>query len=455
MHDVVILGGGPGGYAAALYAHNFGLSVAMVEKEKVGGTCLHRGCVPAKAWLQSAEVFTKVGKAAEFGVIAPDPTFDWTAAALRKDDVVGRLHKGLSGLLKQRNVDVVEGTGALKGPGVVEVSTADGITRLEGRTVIVATGSVPQSIPGFDFDGHKIVSSDEALAWDQRPDRVAIIGAGAIGCEFASLLSDLGSEVHLLELLDQILPGMDPDGAKVLARSFRKRGVQMQTGVEVGPPEVGDTVNLKAGDESIEVDVVLVAVGRAPVTDGIGLETTRVEIDRGYVVVDPATQMTAEPDVYAVGDLVAGTPQLAHAGFAEGIAAITHIGTGSPAPVDYRAIPLVVYTHPEVAAVGLTAQQAVDAGLEVTETSHGFGGVGRAIIVGETQGTVKIVAEKDGPIVGATIAGPLAGELIHELMYAVAWEALPSDAAAFIHAHPTIAEAVGETLLASSGRSLH
>ena len=261
--------------------------------------------------------------------------------------------------------------------------------------------------------------------------------------------------MHLLELLDQILPGMDPDGAKVLARSFRKRGVQVQTGVEVGAPEVGDTVKLKAGDESIEVDVVLVAVGRAPVTDDIGLETTRAEVDRGYVVVDPATQMTAEPNVYAVGDLVAGTPQLAHAGFAEGIAAITHIGTGSPAPVDYRAIPLVVYTHPEVAAVGLTAQQAADAGLEVTETSHGFGGAGRAIIVGETQGTVKIVAEKDGPIVGATIAGPLAGELIHELMYAVAWEALPSDAAAFIHAHPTIAEAVGETLLASSGRSLH
>ncbi len=457
MYDAVIVGGGPGGYAAALYAHNFDLSVALIEKDLVGGTCLHRGCIPAKSWLHSAEVFDEVKHAADFGVIASEPTFDWEAGLARKNKVVGQLHKGLSGLLGARHVDVIEGTGRLAGPGRVEVTAADGSSRVvEGRNVIVATGSRPATISGYDFDGDRIVSSDEALDWPRRPERAAIIGAGAIGCEFASLLSDLGSEVYLFELLPQVLPGMEPEAAKVLDRALRRRGVQVATGVEVAPPRIGKkSVEISAGETTVKTDVVLVAVGRAPLTEGIGLETTRAVVERGYLGVDPATMMTAEPNLYAVGDVVAGTPQLAHAGFAEGIAAITHIATGSPAPVDYRAIPLVVYSRPEVASVGLSAAQATAEGYEVEETSHGFGGVGRAIIQGEAQGTVKVVAQKDGPILGATIAGPLAGEMIHELMYAVAWEALPAEAAAFIHAHPTVAEAVGETLLAASGRSLH
>ncbi|MDH3262233.1 MAG: dihydrolipoyl dehydrogenase, partial [Acidimicrobiia bacterium] len=438
-------------------------SVALVEKDLVGGTCLHRGCIPAKAWLHSAEVFTKVKGAEEFGVISSEPTFDWTAAAERKDKVVAQLHKGLSGLMKQRKVEVFEGMGKVSGPNSVEVTGSDGeVTTLEGSNIILATGSVPRAIPGFEFDGTRIVSSDEALVWAERPQRVAIIGAGAIGCEFASLLADLGSEVHLLELMDQILPGTDADIAKELNRSFLKRKINIRTGsinVRIGPelrsPEIGDQVTIKVGEDSIEVDVVLVAVGRAPLTEGIGLERTAVEVDRGYIKVDPATQLTAQPGMYAVGDIVAGTPQLAHAGFAEGISAITHIATGQTAAVDYRAIPLVVYSHPEVASVGLSADQARDAGYEIEETIHRFGGVSRAIIIGETQGAVKIVNEKDGPILGASIAGPLAGEMIHELMYSVAWEAMPAEAASFIHAHPAIAEAVGETLLAASGRSLH
>ena len=243
---------------------------------------------------------------------------------------------------------------------------------------------------------------------------------------------------------------------KVLGRHFRKLGIKINTGVAVGPPEFFDHgVRVAAGETSVDVDVVLVAVGRAPVTDGIGLENTGIEVDRGFVKVDLATMQTAKPNVYAVGDIVAGTPQLAHAGFAEGISAITHIATGESAPVDDRAIPLVTYTHPEIASVGMTEAEATAAGYEVEATDHGMRGVGRAIIQGDTGGTVKIVAQKDGPILGATVAGPGAGELIHELMYVVAWEALPSEAAAFIHAHPTISEAIGETLLAAAGRPLH
>lgn len=457
MYDVAIIGGGPGGYASALYAHNFGLSVALVERAEVGGTCLHRGCIPAKSWLHTAEVFTEVARAADFGVNTSAPSLDWGAALQRKGKVVDQLHRGLLGLLDKRNVDIIAGTGRLAAPGVVDVTPAEGESRrIEARAVIVATGSGARTIPGYEIDGERIVTSDHALDWKERPERVAVIGAGAIGCEFASLLIDLGSSVDLFEVVDQLLPGAEPGAAKLLDRALRRRGVSIRTGVGVEPAEVTDSgVTVRFGDESVEVDVVLVSVGREPLTSGIGLEEVGVELDRGFVIVDPVTMETKVPGVYAVGDIVAGTPQLAHAGFAEGIAAVTHIATGVPAPVDYRAVPLVVYSHPEVASVGLTEAQAREAGLDVETHDHGFGGVGRALIKGETQGLVRLIVERDGPIVGATVVGPSAGELIHELMYSVGWEALPAEAAAFIHAHPTLAEAVGETLLSASGRSLH
>lgn len=454
MYDVVIVGGGPAGYAAALYAHNYGLKTALVEKDEVGGTCLLRGCIPAKAWLQSAEVFTTVAGAGEFGVQSSAPSFDWGTALARKQKIVDGLVKGLSGLLKQRKVEVINGHGRLDGAGRVVVN--DGEQVLETKNVIVATGSVPRSIPGYEFDGVRIVSSDHALDWQARPQRVAIIGAGAIGCEFASLLVDLGSDVTLFELMDQIVPGADAKAARELQKHLKRRGVKIHTGVTVGDPVVSDGgVTVPFGEDSADVDVVLVAVGRAPVTDAIGLETVRAETDRGYIVADLTTMVTAEPGVYAVGDLLAGTPQLAHAGFAEGIAAVTHIATGRAAGPDYRAIPLVVYTHPEMAEVGLTEAAAVAQGYEVETHSHSFMGVGRAQIIGQNQGLVKVVVQKDGPIIGASVVGPQAGELIHELMYIVGWEALPEEAAAFIHAHPTLSEAVGETLLSSTGRSLH
>ena len=456
MHDIVIIGGGPGGYAAALYAHNFGLDVVLVEKERVGGTCLIRGCIPAKTWLQTAEVYSTVANSEEFGIKSSPPEVDWPAALARKNKVVDGLVNGLSGLLKARNVQVVDGFGRLAN-GAVEVTAGDGTgSRFESRAVILATGSVPRSIPGYDIDGRLIVTSDHALDWEQQPRRVAIIGGGVIGCEFASLLADMGSEVHVFEALDQLLPGTEPDAVKVLERTFRKKKVAIHTNTMVGPAQLRDnSVVVPFGDDSVEVDVVLVAVGRGPLTDGIGLENTNVVVDRGFVEVDKVTMQTAEAGVYAVGDIVAGTPQLAHAGFAEGIAAVTHIATGEPAPVDYRAIPLVTYTHPEVASVGMTEAQAREAGYDVDVTSHGLRGVGRAIIQGEVGGTVKVIAEKNGPILGATIAAQNAGEMIHELMYSVAWEALPSEAAALIHAHPTVSEAIGETLLSAAGTSLH
>ncbi|HSJ33828.1 MAG TPA: dihydrolipoyl dehydrogenase [Acidimicrobiia bacterium] len=456
MHDIVVVGGGPGGYASALYAHNFGLDVALVVDERPGGTCLLRGCVPAKQWLHIAEVYSTVRHASDFGVVVGEPEMDWEGALARKQKTVDGHVRGLEGLLKKRNVATISGYGRLDGPNAVVVEGEEGEKRVEGRHVILATGSHSRTIPGYEIDGERIITSDHALDWPRQPRRVAIIGAGVIGCEFASLLADFGSEVHVFEVMDQILPGTDRKIAQQLERLLTRRGVRFHTGVGVDPAKIGaSSVVVPFGEESVEVDVVLVAVGRGPNTEGVGVESTKAELDRGFVVVDRLTMQTADPTLYAVGDIVAGTPQLAHVGFAEGIAAVTHIATGKPAPVDYRAIPRVTYTHPEVAEVGFNEAQAAEAGLDVETHSHGFGGVSRATIIGQNQGTVKLVVEKDGPIVGASVVGPHAGELIHELMYAVGWEALPAEAAAFIHAHPTLSEAVGETLLTATGRSLH
>lgn len=451
----MIVGGGPGGYAAALYAENFGLSVALIDQERPGGTCLLRGCIPAKQWLYIAEVFSTVAHAAEFGVLAGQPTLDWEAALARKNQTVEGLVRGLGGLLKKKGVEVIDGYGRLAGPGKVEVDTGDGRSTVEGGAVILASGSYARTIPGYDFDGDKIVSSDHALDWPTRPNRVAIVGGGVIGCEFASFLIDVGTEVHVFEVMDQLIPGSDPEAAKQLQRQLQKRGVKFHIGVGVDAPKVGETVVVPFGEDSVEVDVVLVSVGRGPHTDDVGLDTVSAKVDGGFVEVDPATMQTAQQGLYAVGDIVAGTPQLAHVGFAEGMSAVTHIATGEARPVDYRAIPRITYTHPEVAEVGLTEDQAIRQGLEVETAKHALNGVGRAIIIGDNQGFTKVVTEKDGPIIGAAVVGPQAGEMIHELMYAVGWEALPSEAAAFIHAHPSLSEVVGEALMSAAGRSLH
>jgi dihydrolipoamide dehydrogenase len=455
LADIVIVGGGPGGYAAALYAHHFGLDVTLISNERPGGTCLLRGCIPAKQWLHIAEVYSTVAHAAEFGVNTSQPEMDWQAGLARKNQTVEGLVRGLGGLLEKRGVEIVEGFGKLAGDGRVEVDAQGGTRSVEGGKIILATGSYARTIPGYDIDGQKIVTSDHALDWDTQPRRVGIIGGGVIGCEFASFLIDVGTEIHVFEMMDQIVPGTDAETARMLQRQLQKRGVKFHIGVEVKPAEVGDSVVIPYGDERAEVDVALISVGRGPNTDGVGIENTKVELDRGFVEVDFDTMETAEPGLYAVGDIVAGTAQLAHVGFAEGITAVTHIATGRSEPVNYDAIPRVTYTHPEVAEVGVTVEQAEERGLEVETAKHAFNGVGRAMIIGQNQGHAKVVSLKDGPIIGASVVGPQAGEMIHELMYSVGWEALPSEAAAFIHAHPTLSEAIGETLMSAAGKSLH
>ena len=457
--DVVVIGGGPGGYAAALYGAAAGLSVAVVEKDKIGGTCLHRGCIPAKEFLETATVFRTVAGAKEFGVQAEQPTVEFSVSQQRKQKVVDQLWKGLQGLMKRRKITVVAGTGKLGPERTVEVS--DGTT-LRGKNVILAAGSVPRTIPGFDVDGTLVMTSDEVLALDRLPGSAVVIGGGAIGCEFASMLSDLGVQVTVLEALPKIIPGCDADVVEVVSRSFKKRGIDVRTGVKVDghkPVDGGGTTVLFGEGEQITVDAVVVSVGRRPLSDGLLADGTGVELDdRGFVQVDELCR-TGEPGVYAVGDLIA-TPQLAHVGFAEAIVAVKDILDESPVPVDHGKVPWCIYCHPEVAFAGMTEQAARDAGIDVVAKKDPFSGNGRAMIVGETEGLVKVVAEKGpdgraGRILGVHMVGPWVTEQLGQGYLAVNWEAVPEEVAAFIQPHPTLSEVFGETVLALTGRGLH
>jgi dihydrolipoamide dehydrogenase len=463
-YDVVVLGGGPGGYAAALYAASAGLSVGMVEMEKVGGTCLHRGCIPAKSLLHAAEVFRTVQHAGEHGVKLPgggEPEPDWPAANKRRAGIVNQLHRGLSGLLKRRKVTIVEGHGRLTADGAVSVG---GDTLRGSRGTIVCSGSVPRAIPGMEIDGTTVVTSDHATNSDAErlPERVAVIGGGVIGAEFASVYTDMGVQTTLLEALEHpVLPiGPDRDVADVLARSLKKRGTTIHAQARVGTLEhTGNGVvvpyETPKGSEKIEVDQVLVSIGRRPLTEDIGAEEAGVRVDqRGFIEVDTETMQTSRPGVYAIGDCVA-TPGLAHVAYAEAVVAVERILGEDPPPVDYGKVPWVVYTHPEVAWSGMTEAEAREAGHDVEVHKHAMAGNGRAMIVGDTDGLVKIVAAKGGPILGFHIVGPWASELLHEGYLAVNWEALPNEVGRLIHAHPSLSEAIGETMITFSGRSLH
>jgi dihydrolipoamide dehydrogenase len=431
--------------------------MAIVEEQRVGGTCLHRGCIPAKELLQTAEVLRTVADAKEFGVEVGQPTLDLRTSQTRKQQVVDRLTKGLEGLLSGRKVTTVPGTGTVVDAGRAEVRVSDG-TELTGDALILATGSAPRSLPGLEFDGERVLSSDHVLTMTEVPPRVVIIGAGAIGCEFASLLGDVGSDVTVLEALPGILPGADPAVADVVVRSFKKRGIRVHTGVQVtgieGSFELTVAFDTPEGPQSVVVDKVVVCIGRRARSEGVGLEASGVEVDeRGFVRVDEYLR-TAVDAVYAVGDVV-DTPQLAHVGFAEAIVAIKTI-LGEPVePVDYDKVPWGIYCHPEVAFSGLTEQQASDRGYDVVTSVHRFAGNSRAVIIGETDGLVKIVAERDGPLLGVHIAGPWATELLAEGYLAVNWEATGADIGALIHPHPTLSELFGESALALTGRGLH
>jgi dihydrolipoamide dehydrogenase len=453
--DLVVLGGGPGGYAAALYGASAGLNIAMVEEQRVGGTCLHRGCIPAKELLQTAEVLRTVRGAAEFGVQTSAPGLDLGTSHTRKHAVIDRLTSGLETLLKGRKVTVVPGTGTLA-PDARTIQVSDG-TRLTGRNVLIATGSAPRGLPlpGLEFDGTRVMSSDHVLELPEVPRRVAVIGGGAIGCEFASFLVDAGAEVTIVEVLPQLLTGVDQQVAQTVARAFTKRGIKVQTGVEVSRFDgTALTLEGKNGEERLEVDAVVVSVGRRPRSENAGLDAAGVKVDeRGFVVVD-GNMRTSVDGVYAVGDVVA-TPQLAHVAFAEAIVTIKTILGENPLPLEYDKVPWGIYCHPEVAFCGLTEAQAKERGYDVVTSVHRWGGNSRALIIGESEGMVKIVTERDGAILGVHIAGPWATELIAEAYLSVNWEATPADVGLLIHAHPTLSELFGESALALTGRSLH
>ena len=460
--DLVIIGGGPGGYAAALYGASAGLSVAMIEKDKVGGTCLHRGCIPAKEFLETAATFRHVAGAKEFGVDAGQPILDFSVSQARKQKVVDNLYKGLSSLVKGRKITTFEGTGTLAAGHLVRVSSDAGtVAEVHGRHVVLASGSVPRTIPGFEIDGQIVLTSDEVLMLDKLPSSAVVIGGGAIGCEFASMMADLGVQVTILEALPKILPGCDADVASVVVRSFTKRGIQIKTGVPVTghePQPDGGTL-VKFGDgESVRTDQVVVSVGRRPYADLLGLEATGVVVDRGFVQVDEFCR-TGEPGVYAVGDLIA-TPQLAHVGFAESIMVVKDILGEQPVPVDYDKVPWAIYCQPEVAFAGYSEQAAVEAGYEVVTSKHQYRGNSRAQIVGEVEGLVKIIAAKRpdgtaGTILGVHMVGPWVTEQLGQGYLAVNWEATVDEVAHFIQPHPTLSELFGESVLAMTGRSLH
>jgi dihydrolipoamide dehydrogenase len=460
--DVVIVGGGPGGYASALYASAAGLSVALVERDRVGGTCLHRGCIPAKELLETASVRRTIAGAAAFGLDAGEPAIDFGVTMQRKQKVVDGLWKGLQGLLKRRKVTTFAGTGTLGADGSVTVHGDDGADQeLRGDNVILASGSLPRTIPGFDVDERFVLTSDQVLGMTELPASAAVVGGGAIGCEFASMLADLGVRVTLLESLPKLLPGCDGDVAAVVRKSFEKRGIDVRTGVQVEGHEPGETTTtVRLGDgESLEVERVVVSVGRRPLSESLGLGGTGVEVDdRGFVKVDQTCRTTRD-GVWAVGDLVA-TPQLAHVGFAEGIVAVKDILGESPLPVQYDRVPWCIYCHPEVAFAGHSEESAKEAGHEVVVSTHHYRGNGRALIVGEPEGLVKIVAARRpdggaGQILGVHMVGPWVTEQLGQGYLAVNWEATVDDVAELVQPHPTLSESFGEAVMALTGRGLH
>ncbi len=449
--DVVILGGGSGGYACALRASQLGLSVVLIEKGKLGGTCLHRGCIPTKALLHAAEVADSARDSEDFGVKATLEGIDMPKVNSYRDGVVGRLYKGLQGLVKSRNVTYVEGEGRLTSPTTV---TVDG-TAYTGKAVVLATGSYARSLPGLEIGG-RIMTSDQALTLDYVPGKVIVLGGGVIGVEFASVWKSFGSDVHIIEGLPRLVPAEDEAISKAFERAYRKRKIDFTTGVRFQSATQDDSgvhVTLENG-ETLDGDILLVAVGRGPQTAGLGFEEAGVAMDRGWVLVDERLR-TNVPGVFAVGDITPGL-QLAHRGFQQGIFVAEELGGLSPRPIPDVDIPRVTYSEPEIGSVGLTEAQAREQygadGVSVYE--YNLGGNGKSQILATT-GFIKLVQRTDGPVVGVHMIGSRIGEQIGEAQLIVNWEAFPEDVASLVHAHPTQNEAMGEAFLALAGKPLH
>ncbi|MFF0306070.1 dihydrolipoyl dehydrogenase [Streptosporangium sp. NPDC004379] len=449
-YDIVVLGGGSGGYACALRAAELGKSVALIEKDKIGGTCLHRGCIPTKTLLHSAEVADETRESAAFGVRARFEGIDMDGVHAFKDKIVNRAWKGVQGLLKSKGITIVEGEGRLAGPNRVAV----GSEVYEGRNIVLATGSAPRTLPGLEIDGERVITSEHALRLDRVPSSVVVLGGGVIGVEFASVWRSFGAEVTIVEGLPHLLPLEEESSSKLLERAFRRRGIKQELGVffeSVKTTDTGVVVTL-AGGKTLDAELLLVAVGRGAVSSGMGFEEAGIAIERGTVVVNEYCQ-TSVPGVYAVGDLIP-TLQLAHAGFAEGILVAEHIAGLNPVPIDYDGVPRITYSDPEVASVGITSAQARERGHEIVEFTYDLAGNPKSQIL-QTQGAVKIISEKDGPVLGVHMVGRRVGELVTEGQLIYNWEALPSEVAQLIHAHPTQSEAVGEAMLALAGKPLH
>ncbi|MFE0591866.1 dihydrolipoyl dehydrogenase [Micromonospora echinospora] len=451
--DVVILGGGSGGYAAALRAAQLDLKVALIEKGKLGGTCLHNGCIPTKALLHAAEIADSTRESEQFGVKAELVGIDIAGVNSYKDGVVARLYKGLQGLVGgSKNITFVSGAGRLVGPNVVEV---DG-KRYTGRNVVLATGSYARSLPGLEVDGERVITSDHALTLDRVPASAIVLGGGVIGVEFASVWKSFGVDVTIIEALPRLVAAEDEESSKALERAFRKRKINFKVGKpfeKVEKTEKGVKVTI-AGGETVEAELLLVAVGRGPVTADLGYEEQGVKIDRGYVLTDERLR-TGVPNVYAVGDIVPGL-QLAHRGFQQGIFVAEEIAGRNPTVIDEAGIPRVTYCDPELASVGLTEAKAKEQyGADKIKTyNYNLGGNGKSQIL-KTTGFVKLVRVSDGPVVGVHMVGARVGELIGEAQLIYNWEAYPAEVAQLVHAHPTQNEALGEAHLALAGKPLH
>jgi len=453
--DVVILGGGSGGYAAALRAAELGKSVVLIEKDKVGGTCLHRGCIPTKALLHAGEVADSARESAQFGVNASFEGIDMAGVHKYKDGVITKNWKGLQGLIRSRGITIVEGEGRLTGPKQVSV----GDQTYTGTNVVLATGSYSRTLPGLELDGRRVIASEHALGLDHVPASAIVLGGGVIGVEFASAWKSFGTDVTIVEALPHLVPLEDEANSKLLERAFRRRGINFKLGARferVENTDSGVKVHLEGG-QSLEAEVLLVAVGRGPTSADLGYEEAGIKMDRGFVLVDEYCRTNVD-GVYAVGDLIP-TLQLAHVGFAEGILVAEHLAGQPVVPIDYAGVPRITYSSPEVASVGLTEAQAAEkfGADQIKTVTYDLSGNGRSAIL-NTKGAVKLVAEKSdgsGRVLGVHIVGDRVGELIAEAQLIYNWEALPSEVAQLIHPHPTQSEAIGEAHLLLAGKPLH
>ena len=458
--DVVIIGSGPAGYVAAIRAAQLGLKTALVEKDKrLGGTCLHRGCIPTKALLWTAELYSHLQDAKDFGIDLKDPAINWVQALKHKEKIVTKGASGIDFLMKKNKVTVVKGHGRIAGKGKVEVQGEGGVQALAARNILVATGSVPKSLPSVKVDHKRILNSDSVLEMSSVPKSLIVLGAGAVGVEFASIFNHVGSQVTLAEYLPHLLPIEDEDCSKELERHFRRRKIAYELGAKVERVEITETgvkVIAQVGPEvrALEAEVVLSAVGRAPVTEDIGLEKTNIKLDRGFIPTDPFMR-TTEPNVYAAGDVVP-TPMLAHVGSAEGILAVEHIAGKDPRPINYDRVPSATYCYPEVASVGLTEKKARERGYDVKVGVFPFSANNKAAISGEGMGMVKMVSEKRyDEVLGVHLVGPHATELLAEACVALRLETTTEEIARTMHAHPTLSEIMKEAAEATLGHPIH